>query len=189
MAHVAAESLQGVLGATFEYAFTDAGDARAYKVERRRRIKWRDERQLAGVAALCITLVVYYAAIGGWTNASVAVLLLGLFVFMPDLQWRLLNRYTRLRLTVHPGWIGIAEESNRKQLFSRPFSDLVRASRVKSIEWQDGSCLIRRKWFVFRPTYIDGRLLAQEGAIEAICEWANRNDVGMNGTVPILAAE
>lgn len=189
MAQVAAESLRGVLGASFEYVFSNSSDVNAYRVARRQKLNWREEWELAVSTALFVGAVAYFWITEGWRSGTFMAFLIGLIVSLRNDHHYFFKPYSRLELTIHPTWIGLTDGHSRKKRLFRPFSNLVWARQVQSIDWIDGGCLVRRKWFVFRPTYIDGRLLAQHGAIDAICEWANRHGIEMTGRVPVLSAE
>ena len=190
MAHVTADSLRGTLGTTIEYVFTGPADVKVYRTARRERLRWRDEKTFVFLSLIAFLGLILIGLSLGWNSGALVGFSIGsvLTYFLPE-TLKLCSSLIRLKLTLHPGWIGFAEKRNLKVPFSLPFTDMIRTNRVKTIEWLDGNCLIRRKWSSFRPIFIDGRLLAQDGAIDAICEWALQHGIAVNGIVPILSQE
>ena len=173
------------MGASYEYAFTDAADLRSYKHSRRTVLKWRDENTLA---CLCLASVIgtflmdLFFGWGAPLGFAIGAVLFGL---LPEVR-RIVGSLDQIKFTLQSDWIGLKERHRTKWLYELPFTVIIRAKRVKSIEWLDEGCLVRRKWSMLPPIYIDCRLLAQPDAIESICHWAEQNRIAMTGTVPVV---
>ena len=177
----------GYLGEIVEYEFRGADDARLYREERNRRAL---PGRILGLS--CFFLLggglLYYS----WLSFGLPYSLMtatGLLASLAVSNERRFGktRYTRLVLNMRPGWIGFCEEFERRKPKRSPFTELVRYRAVRMVRWQADGCVIEYGRLVRRRMFIDRRLLAQEGAVEALEQWAEQHRVQIEGAAPTFA--
>lgn len=187
VAHGELEASIGYLGETVEYDFSDLSDARMYREERNRRTL-RGRVILNGGFLVVLAGLLY----DSWKNFSVVS---GMFALVSSVSAVVAATdrpfgkasYTSLVLKLHPGWIGIREEYERRRSFPKPFTEFVRFRQVRAIRWQAEGCTVEYGRLFTRRMFIDRRLLGQEGAVEALEDWAKLHGLRIEGAVPVIA--